>query len=216
MNRCGTILIIVAGICALLVSLILTFILKTRSSIEETNAFADEVQARIMLVAACNYICEASRIGYEPRKSSDISATYGNIGRNHIEAYGWIDVRVDPTLDPNTYPKPTGWSKSWWTPSIGPNTRDYDNNNKFGSRVIVPLYDSTNLSVYTGLPSPNDKRPSWPAIKGVARCPMYSMTRPPFAVELTTVYNPISAIKVGNPKSAGTPSRSTSTQPRRL
>jgi hypothetical protein len=210
MNRRGTILIIVASICALLASLTLAFIARTRTSVEETNSFVADVQARIMLIAACSYICEASRIGYEPRKDSDIIAKFGNIDRGHIEAFGWIDVRVDPVLaanDPNSYPKPAGWTKSWWTPTIGPNTRDYDTSNKFGSRIIVPLYDSSDLSVDTGLPSPNDKRPAWPAIKGVARCPMYNMVRPPFAVELTTVYNPVSEMKGNpkNPKTIGTP-----------
>ena len=71
MRRSGTILIIVAGICALLASLTLAFILRSRSSLEETNALEADVQARIMLIAACNYVCEASRIGYEPLNPLD-------------------------------------------------------------------------------------------------------------------------------------------------
>ena len=65
MTRGGTILIIVAGICALLASLTVAFLARSRSSIEETVAFEAEVQARLMLVAACMYVCEASRLGYE-------------------------------------------------------------------------------------------------------------------------------------------------------
>jgi hypothetical protein len=70
----------VAGICALLASLSVVFLANMRSSIEESQLLATNVQARIMLYAACNYVQEASRLGY------DESVTHG-------EAFGWIDVR---------------------------------------------------------------------------------------------------------------------------
>lgn len=164
MTRGGTILIIVAGICALMASLTVTFLIRSRSSIEETAAFEAEVQARLMLVAACMYVCEASRIGYDTSS-----------GPNHVEAFGWIDVRDGST---------------------GPNTRG---SGPTGATTIVPLWDPT--LVERSRPGPPD-RPKWPAPPpsgsptawgSVARCPMFSMERPPFAVELTAIYNPVNS-----------------------
>jgi hypothetical protein len=80
--RQGTVLIIVAGISALMASLALTFLVRMRSDVQESETLMQEAQAHIMLVAACHYIQEASRIGY------DTSAT-----AYHDEAYGWIDIR---------------------------------------------------------------------------------------------------------------------------
>ncbi len=80
--RQGTILIITAGISALLASLALTFLLRMRSDVMESTFTVRDAQARIMLVAACHYIQEAARIGYDDSKTE-----------YHKEAYGWIDVR---------------------------------------------------------------------------------------------------------------------------
>ena len=80
--RQGTILIIVAGISALLAALSVVFLTRMRSDVTETAAIVQEAQARIMLTAACMYIQESSRIGYDTGANVD-----------HPEAYGWIDVR---------------------------------------------------------------------------------------------------------------------------
>ncbi len=153
MTRGGTILIIVAGICALLASLTLAFIVRTRASTEETLLYEAEVQARIMLVAGCTYVCEAARIGYDTA-----------IGNEHEEAFGWIDVRDG---------------------SEGPNTRITGGT----ATSVKPLFSP--LLVERRKPGGPAVRPLWPAKGSVARCPMYVMERPPYAVELTAVYNPI-------------------------
>jgi hypothetical protein len=116
MNRSGTVLIVVAGICALLAGLTLTFIARTRSSVAETNAFEAGIQARIMLVAACSYVCESSRIGYEPLNNDPAN------GPHHVEAFGWIDVRDG---------------------SVGPNTREYRTGTTTGSMTTVKLWDAS-------------------------------------------------------------------------
>jgi hypothetical protein len=151
--RQGTILIIVAGISALLASLALAFLARQRSSQQETIWFEQDVQARLMLTAACSYIAECSRIGYDTV-----------VGPNHIEAFGWIDVRDG---------------------SVGPNTR--------GTRAadIVPLFDETRLVERWG--SGSADRPAWPAPKSVARCPMHVLERPPFAIGLNATPNAIMA-----------------------
>src|SRR5271163_2877550 len=63
--RRGTILIIVAGLSALLASLALAFLVHMRSDVEEATGVVNEVQAHLMLLAGCNFIQEASRLGYD-------------------------------------------------------------------------------------------------------------------------------------------------------
>jgi hypothetical protein len=85
-SRSGAVLIIVAAISALLLSMTLTFIVRMRSDVESSDLILREVQARIMLSAACNFIMERSRLGYDPK-----GRTYGS--EPGVEAYGWLDVR---------------------------------------------------------------------------------------------------------------------------
>ena len=68
-TRSGTILIIVAGISALLASLSLTFLLRIRDGAQSSLLVERETQARLMLHAACAYVLEAGRIGYGPSRS---------------------------------------------------------------------------------------------------------------------------------------------------
>lgn len=80
--RSGTILIIVAGISALLASLALTFLVRMRTDVQESQVFLQQTQARVMLAGALNFIGEKSRLGW------DIPST-----PEHEEAYGWVDIR---------------------------------------------------------------------------------------------------------------------------
>jgi hypothetical protein len=162
MRRSGTILIIVAGICALLASLTLAFIVRSRASIEETAATEASMQARIMLLAACSYVCEASRIGYE-----DLGPRPSGLENTHVETFGWIDVRDGST---------------------GPNTRDYS---KYALATDVGASTPVPLPAGASVPTGSGTRPAWPAVGSVARCPMYVMKRPPFALQLNALYNPV-------------------------
>jgi hypothetical protein len=100
-RRSGTILIIVAGFCALLASLTIAFMLKIRSGADATEVVAQQTQARLMLHAACCYILEAGRLGYGPSRaqalapaSAGVGMTSGQGGELQVrEGYGWIDVR---------------------------------------------------------------------------------------------------------------------------
>ncbi len=158
--RSGAVLIVVAGLSALLAAMALAFIVRQRSSAEDSILLEQDVQARIMLIAACNYIQEGSRIGYDD-----------GVDPFHREAFGWIDVRE---LD------------SAGAPVIGPNCRGAS------PSTVVPLYAATPREV-SGRNGQTVDRPSWPALFSVARCPMYVMVRPPYAVQLTAAYNPISS-----------------------
>jgi hypothetical protein len=100
-HRAGTVLIIVSALSALLVSLSLTFLTRVRSDVEEGEIQFQLAQARVTLVSACQYIQEASRIGW--------GATSGT---EHAETFGWLDVR-DGTLGPrisaaSSVPPPSG------------------------------------------------------------------------------------------------------------
>ena len=96
--RRGTILIVVAGISALLASLALTFLVRMRSDVEESQLVVQYAQAKIMLAAACNYVQETSRLGWDryPLKSTGGSPTTPSVDGLHIheEAFGWVDERT--------------------------------------------------------------------------------------------------------------------------
>jgi hypothetical protein len=93
MSRRGTLLIVVAGLAALLSGLALAFIARMRADAEETSAALRETQARLMLLAACDYVLEAGRLGYD--------APAGGAAAVHAEAFGWVDVR-DGAVGPRT------------------------------------------------------------------------------------------------------------------
>jgi hypothetical protein len=161
-SRDGTILIIVAGISALLASLALTFMVRNRSDAEETQSTIRDVQARLMLVAACNYIQECSRIGWDqypatPMATNDIFPTGSSAAIDvpvHEETFGWIDVR-DGSIGPKTQE-----GRQCWSPSL-------------------VLSDGIR------------QRPRWPAPDSIARCPMYVWKRTKYATSLHAAYNPI-------------------------
>ncbi len=81
-NRRGTILILIVGIAAIIVGVAIAFLARMRTDAEDMRLVWCEAQARIMLIAACSYVQEASRLGW------DDPTTPG-----HEEAFGWIDVR---------------------------------------------------------------------------------------------------------------------------
>ncbi len=91
-NRCaaprrGTVLILVAGISALLASLAVSFLVRMRTDAEESDRSVRLAQAHLMLVASCNFIQERSRMGWDdPNPPAGTPAT-------HVECFGWVDIR---------------------------------------------------------------------------------------------------------------------------
>jgi hypothetical protein len=175
-SRNGTVLIVVAGVSALLASLALTFLVRMRGDVEESEQLIRYAQAKLMLAAACNYVQEASRMGWSPysvnplkdpvsRRPPRISPDSAT-SSYHEEAFGWIDVR-----DGSTGPKNRR----------GQGTPDVDPANVWFSPAAE--HDRRR---------PGGTRPGWPEVGSIARCPMYGMVRPPYAVQLTAAYNPMS------------------------
>lgn len=162
MVRSGTILIIVAGISALLASLSITFLLRIREGAQASELLTRETQARFMLHAACAYVLECSRIGYgtsrqDATRGADASidgyviTTSGALA--HREAFGWIDVRESDGV---------GFAQ----PGL-PGPRD-----QRGNRIV----------------SVSGK---WPDVGGIVICPMQRWTRPPYAIAPLVAANPI-------------------------
>jgi hypothetical protein len=82
-SRGGSILIIVAGLAAIIAGLCLSMLAFARADREESIVLRQEVQARIMIYAAMDYVQETSRIGWhDPASSGPV-----------VDTYGWIDVR---------------------------------------------------------------------------------------------------------------------------
>jgi hypothetical protein len=132
-RRSGTILIIVAGIAAILAAMTLAFLMRMRSDSEESLQLTKEIQARVMLSAGLMYVSETARLGWDK------------------ESFGWCDLR---------------------TGLPGPR-------------------DNLGNMLYTGNAA-DGKGANFPAVEGAAaRCPMYVMRRPPYAIKMKVTYNPI-------------------------
>jgi hypothetical protein len=155
--RAGTILIIVAGISALLATLVLGFLMRMRSDIEESRLVMQHAQAKLMLAAACSYVQECSRLGWDRWGTSQRSALPTTGEPIHDEGFGWIDVRHGGIGPNDRFGRPVGGIGDWSSP---PEDR------------------------VTG-------QPRWPAVGGIARCPMQVRQVTPYAITPVMAYNPI-------------------------
>jgi hypothetical protein len=109
MYRCnrGTVLIVVAGIAAMLAAVMMTFLARLRGEADKSRLLVQEAQARVMLSAALMYIQEGARLGWGS------------------EGFGWCDVR-DGSLGPRgpvqsdgSIPQPTWWTYGAYPPPAG-------------------------------------------------------------------------------------------------
>lgn len=176
--RSGTILIIVAGISALMASLALAFLVRARADVEDAEITMRDAQARIMLAAACSYIMEASRIGWEPMKDNPSLPDGAQIpvSKEHDEAFGWIDVR-DGGLGPRTN---TAFIDEVRVPSDRARSVDANKN-------PYPVDNLMDLAIYGAKATGQERFPV-----GVARrFPMHVLTRPPFAISPRVAENPV-------------------------
>jgi len=86
--RRGALLIVVAGLCALLAAMSFAFLIRMRADGEDGQRLAQDIQARVMLSAALMYVQETSRLGWKG------------------ETFGWVDVR-------DGMPGPRGFDGEW-------------------------------------------------------------------------------------------------------
>jgi hypothetical protein len=160
-TRRGTILIVIAGISALLASLCLAFLMRVRQAAEGSQQVANETQARIMLHAACAYLLESGRLGYGLTRDDSAAGRAGSgvvtgAGgrRMHREGHGWIDIR---SLEGDGFPDPAL-----------PGPRDQNGETVYRAGAGF-----------------------WPEVGTTVICPMHRWTRPPYAIRPTIAANPI-------------------------
>jgi hypothetical protein len=167
--RKGAILLVVAGLAGLLVTLAVAFLGMVQRHSSLAEQVAKEAQARLMLHAACTYVLERSRIGYD---DSNFAARHPS---EHAEAFGWADVRGSASMASQGVSSGTSaiTDTRVLIHTMGP--RD-----QYGD----PLWQ-------TGTDGAGN--PKWPNIGGVSICHMYRMMRPPYAISLKVSYNPIVA-----------------------
>ena len=162
-SRQGTVLIIVAGLCALMATLSIAFLAQSRSEGSESALVMQDAQARIMYYAACNYIQEAGRLGWDrywgPAPYSAAHPATAEVNRIaiHEETFGWVDVR-DGSLGPRRQDGLLVFDCSDATTGAG------------------PAFPAVSVDPTTGAP---------------ARFPMFVWKRTRFAISQAAVYNPI-------------------------
>ena len=142
-------------------ALAVTFLANARADVEEMEVTTRDTQARIMLVAACSYVLEASRLGWEPMSTPTTAAS-----KEHVEGHGWIDVR-DGGLGPRAN-----------TGVITQADRDASPN---------PVDPSMASGTYGALAQGGQKFP----IGEPRRFPMHVMKQPPFAISMRVAENPV-------------------------
>ena len=178
----GTILIIVAGIAALLASLSLTFLARMRSDVQDSQLIVQEAQAKIMLSAACCYLLEASRLGYDTTVAQ-VGETDATENKNfHLEGHGWIDVR-DGTVGPKVDAQPATKLDQFFLDASAATSPPSGN----------PLYtyQPTWGSSTDTRNSPGGYSNNYFPIGKSRRIDMYRKKIPPFAIRMDAAPNPI-------------------------
>ncbi len=184
----GSMLVVIAGLCTILLALSVTFLTRMRSDSEESILLIQDAQARIMLTAALQYLQESSRLGWRaPSKTG--SDPWGD-GSPGYEGFGWTDVR-DGGVGPRgpRYHDPTPAAASgprqgklptptWWTG--GPYPTDSDGN-------------AFNPFTYAEAALPSADVRVWPCPGSAMRADVYLQKRPPCAVRMNKVANPFYA-----------------------
>ncbi|MBA3707308.1 MAG: hypothetical protein H0W83_00645 [Planctomycetes bacterium] len=179
-------MVIVAGLCMILLTLAVTFLVKMRMDSQESIMLVRDAQARIMLVSALQYIQESSRLGWRDL-SKIITDPWGD-GSPGYETYGWTDVR-DGSIGPRgpRYYNPTSagdpkqdtlTQPTWWPGAGYPQDAD----GKF--------YNAYTYAVGS-LPASGSRK--WPCPGSAMRGDMYVEVQPRFAVRLQKVANPFYA-----------------------
>lgn len=186
MNRKGSLLIIAAGLAAIIATMVLAFLARAQMTAEDSRQTAQLIQARLMLAAACQYVQETSRIGWDlsthstptwAQRYPGLPADPANL--KHEECFGWVDVRGGESHGGSHTPEE---QREF---SIGPRTLDWDGDGVFDARYSNDLVERSSSHIGSA------DRPAWPAINAVCRSPMEQWERPPHAVSFIATPNAI-------------------------
>lgn len=167
-GRHGAVLIIVAGLAAMLLSIATVFLVRMRSDAQDTTQVAMDAQARIMLLAGLQYLQESSRLGWAP------AAAVGDATGFDHEAFGWTDIRDGspgprgPRQTDGTLPVP-----AWWG---GKNLNDDDTDQTNAYREL------------TDADLPSSRR--WPCMGSTVRVEAFAYRQTPYAIRQTMAPNP--------------------------
>jgi hypothetical protein len=187
-TKSGSMLIVIAGLCMILLTLSVTFLAKMRTDSEESRLLVQDAQARIMLVAALQYLQESSRLGW--RDASKAASDPWGDGSAGYETFGWTDVRdggIGPRGPRYFNPTPAGAGDprqgslpvpTWWKTGAYPADADGVSYNPF-------IYSDG------ALPSSESRR--WPCPGTAMRGDVYVEKRPPCAVRMIKAMNPFHA-----------------------
>lgn len=152
--RRGTVLIIVAGVAGILVTTAVAFLALVQRGSSTSSRVLAETQCRVMLNAACLYILEGSRLGYD-------TPAFVAAKKQHREGFGWIDVRDLATNDG------IGPMDQFLKPVFEPGSRRWPD---IGGVVVCPMYRWTRppcaisrRMVYNPILTASDQRsdPRW-------------------------------------------------------
>lgn len=100
-QRSGTVLVLVAGLLAMLATLSAAFLMRMRQDAQESGLVVGLAQCRLMLHAGMQFVQESSRLGYAT--PADPS----------IEAWGWRDIR-DGSIGPKGNDGKPLWTAGTW------------------------------------------------------------------------------------------------------
>jgi len=124
-NDHGSILLMAAGLSVVMVVLALTFFNRMRVEARAADGMVQDVQARIVLHGAINYIQEAARLGYSKGNPLNFDRDYSNYPR--IKDQAWA-VNLPTSRDSNrgNYNEDSSWApyRHESDPSVG--TTDFE------------------------------------------------------------------------------------------
>jgi hypothetical protein len=201
MRRDGSVLLIVLGLLAIVLAAVTAFLALMRADAEESGLLVGQARARIMLVAACQYLQETSRLGWSPLPADQLATdAHGEI-LSLQQSFGWTDVR-DGSLGPRgPQPVPAAAAPGWW-----PTNRTYHSELQppmlgwplwNASRPPAPPwwwkrswppYPTGEFVRDADLPTAGVR--SWPCPGSVLRVESYVMNRPPAAIMPYYTCNP--------------------------
>ncbi|MDA3962043.1 MAG: hypothetical protein PF961_14725 [Planctomycetota bacterium] len=160
--RRGSILIIVSGLGAVLLLLATTFLVHMRNDLSESEFTVQEAQARVMLYAACNYVTESSRLGYDRLVDNHSTPNLADDDWEVRESFGWTDIRgpkvpqaghASASLGAHTIgPKDSSGNCLWENYGVWPGPGGVARNPM--QRWVVPPYALIEREVYNPLQTP--------------------------------------------------------------
>lgn len=197
----GSVLLIVLGLLATILASVISFLALMRADAEEAALLIGQARARIMLVAACQYLQESARLGWCPLAPEQLATDPDAEPLSLQQGFGWTDIR-DGSLGPRgPQPSPAPTPPAWWPSNrifhaeLRPPMASWPAWNAqrppsppWWWRRSWPPYPATEHVRDSDLPPAGDR--VWPCPGAVVRIESFVMERPPAAVMPYATCNP--------------------------